>query len=158
MGKILKALDSTNILQKMKFYIKDFINKCDLLIGSHLLKKSLMENFIFSAVKRLRISEWKSFRKRTDLRQKQPQALACNFIKKETLAQVFSCEFWEISKNTFLQNTSGQLLPLRVSKAHCLLASKINHLFLKVIQIWTSLKQLWQSSFEYQSSNLREVE
>ena len=28
--------------------------------------------------------------------------LACNFIKKETLAQVFSCEFWEISKNNFL--------------------------------------------------------
>ena len=23
-----------------------------------------------------------------------------NFVKKETLAQVFSCEFWEISKNT----------------------------------------------------------
>ena len=30
------------------------------------------------------------------------QADACNFIKKETLAQVFSCEFCEISKNTFL--------------------------------------------------------
>ena len=29
------------------------------------------------------------------------QAEACNFIKKETLAQVFSCEFFEISKNTF---------------------------------------------------------
>ena len=27
---------------------------------------------------------------------------ACNFIKKETLAQVFSCEFCEISENTFL--------------------------------------------------------
>ena len=26
---------------------------------------------------------------------------ACSFIKKETLAQVFSCEFFEISKNTF---------------------------------------------------------
>ena len=26
---------------------------------------------------------------------------ACNFIKKETLAQVFFCEFCEISKNTF---------------------------------------------------------
>ena len=26
---------------------------------------------------------------------------ACNSIKKETLAQVFSCEFCEISKNTF---------------------------------------------------------
>ena len=24
-----------------------------------------------------------------------------NFIKKETLAQVFSCEFWEILKGTF---------------------------------------------------------
>ena len=26
---------------------------------------------------------------------------SCNFIKKETLAQVFYCEFYEISKNTF---------------------------------------------------------
>ena len=26
---------------------------------------------------------------------------AYNFIKKETLAQVFSCEFWEIFKSTF---------------------------------------------------------
>ena len=26
---------------------------------------------------------------------------ACNFIKKETLVQMFSCEFYEISKNTF---------------------------------------------------------
>ena len=29
------------------------------------------------------------------------QAEACNFIKKETMAQVLSCEFCEISKNTF---------------------------------------------------------
>ena len=41
--------------QKMKFYIKDFLSKCDqirsfLRIWSHLLKKSLMENFIFCAV------------------------------------------------------------------------------------------------------------
>ena len=28
---------------------------------------------------------------------------SCNFIKKETLAQVFYCEFYEISKNTFFQ-------------------------------------------------------
>ena len=26
---------------------------------------------------------------------------ACNFIKKETLVQLFSCEFCDISKNTF---------------------------------------------------------
>ena len=42
-------------LQKMKFSIKDFFSKCDqigsfLRIWSYLLKKSLMENFIFCAV------------------------------------------------------------------------------------------------------------
>ena len=30
---------------------------------------------------------------------------ACNFIKKEALAQVFSCEFCQISKNTFCDRT-----------------------------------------------------
>ena len=30
---------------------------------------------------------------------------ACNFIKKETLAQVLSCVFCEISNNTFLYRT-----------------------------------------------------
>ena len=44
--------------QKMKFSIKEFFSKCDqirrkLQIWSHLLKKSLMENFIFYAVKLL---------------------------------------------------------------------------------------------------------
>ena len=32
--------------------------------------------------------------------------LTCNFIKKETLAQMFSCEFCEISENTFSYRTS----------------------------------------------------
>ena len=41
--------------QKIKFSIKNFLSKCDqirsfLWIWSHLLKKSLMENFIFCAV------------------------------------------------------------------------------------------------------------
>ena len=31
----------------------------------------------------------------------QAEAEACNFINKETLAQVFSCEFCDIWKNTF---------------------------------------------------------
>ena len=30
---------------------------------------------------------------------------ACNFVKKKTLSQVFSCEFCEISKNTFSYRT-----------------------------------------------------
>ena len=36
---------------------------------------------------------------RTSFLKLQPQT--CNFIQKETLAQVFACEFCEISKNTF---------------------------------------------------------
>ena len=51
------ACKKINTAQKMKFSIKDFLSKCDeirsfLWIWSHLLKKSLMENFIFSVVKR----------------------------------------------------------------------------------------------------------
>ena len=46
------------------------------------------------------------------------QASACNFIKKETLRQVFSCEFWEIFKNTFFiehfQWLLLNVLPLKV--------------------------------------------
>ena len=38
------------------------------------------------------------------------QSLFFNFVKKETLAQVFFCEFCEISKSTFLQNTFGRLV------------------------------------------------
>ena len=45
-------LDKKSNAQKMKFPIKDFFSKCDqirkkLWIWSHLLKTSLMENFIF---------------------------------------------------------------------------------------------------------------
>ena len=34
----------------MKFYIKDFFSKCDQIRRKHLLKKSLMENFIFCPI------------------------------------------------------------------------------------------------------------
>ena len=45
----------------MKFSIKDFFGKCDQIrrfqrIWSHLLKKSLMENFIFCAVQKPEIN------------------------------------------------------------------------------------------------------
>ena len=35
---------------------------------------------------------------------------ACNFIKKDTLTQVFSCEFEKFLRAPLLQNTSGRLL------------------------------------------------
>ena len=41
----------------------------------------------------------------------------CNFIKNETLAQVFSCEFCEISKNTFFtEHLLTTALSLSVSR------------------------------------------
>ena len=49
-------------------------------------------------------NSYKIFKKETSTIKKkwiQKKPEACNFIKKETLAQVFSCEFWEISENTF---------------------------------------------------------
>ena len=62
MSYVYSILKSTEITaQKMKFFIKDFFSKCDqiwsfLRIWSHLLKKSLMKNFVFCAVnKRLEV-------------------------------------------------------------------------------------------------------
>ena len=47
--------NTTCTVQKMKFFVKDFFSKCgqihrELRIWSDLLKKSLMQNFIFCAV------------------------------------------------------------------------------------------------------------
>ena len=47
------------------------------------------------------------------------QAEACNFIEKETLAQVFSCEFWEIFKNTFFIEHLSWLLLNNVRWGNC---------------------------------------
>ena len=61
---------------------------------------------------------------------------ACNCIKKETLAQVFSCEFHEIS-----ENTSGRLLLHFKLYVHglsksCLIVLKLFTLVQKGIQTW----------------------
>ena len=58
------------------------------------MKKSVLRIFAKFTGKHLYQSLF--FNKVADLRPK-----ACNFIKKETLVPVLSCEFYEISKNTF---------------------------------------------------------
>ena len=50
---------------------------------------------------------------------------ACNFIKKEALAQMFSYEFCEISKNTFFYRT-------RLVVAYGMIQSNVDALALKV--------------------------
>ena len=55
------------------------------------IKKGVLKNFAKFSVKRLCQSLFcNKFAEQ-----------ACNIIKKQTLAQVFSCEFCEIFKNTF---------------------------------------------------------
>ena len=73
----------------MKFSVKDFFNKYEEFYS----KKQAPEVFYTK-----RCSQ--KFRK---IRRKTPVPEACNFIKKEILAQVFSCEFCEISKNIFFK-------------------------------------------------------
>ena len=53
---------------------------------------------------------------------------SCNFIKKETLAQVFSCEFCEISKNTFSYRTA----PVAAFVGHYHLHKKIKYFTLSI--------------------------
>ena len=52
---IVKLMISITLYRIWKFFVKDFFSKCDqirrkLRIRSHLLKKSIMENFIFCAI------------------------------------------------------------------------------------------------------------
>ena len=55
--KIVMYRYTTITAQRMKFSIKDFFSRCDQKL--HLLKKSLMENFIFCAVdKYFYIVQW----------------------------------------------------------------------------------------------------
>ena len=59
---------------------------------------------------------------------------ACNFIKKETIALLFSCEFCKIFKNTFLQNTHGKLEHIRESVWFMQL-EHLNENFIVTVQI-----------------------
>ena len=77
------------------------------------------------------------------------QAQACNFIKKESLVKVFSCDFCEISKNTFfLQNTSGGCFCTNFT-----FIETVNKLFLSCLAAFWPLKfypliQLYSSGLQ----------
>ena len=87
---------------KMKFSIKDFFSKCDKIRRlADLLKKLLMENFIFCAVNvTCVIYNFNSFQINIPLLKK--QTLEVFSKKKGNLAppQVFSCKTCRIFKNT----------------------------------------------------------
>ena len=68
-------------------------------------------------------------------------------VKKETLAQVFSCEVCEIFKNIFLQNTSGQLLLNQTAGHSDSIRNMLEeHLFLKLV-VLSGTSILWCTFF-----------
>ena len=67
---------------------------------------------------------------------------ACDFIKKETLAQLFACEFCETSKNTFLHRT-----PLVAAS----LISKFVSLKLEVLGWWFFSTKTFLRKFSWRS-------
>ena len=70
------------------------------------------------------------------------QVKACNFIKKETLTQVFSCEFGEIFKNTFfIEYLWWLLLYDTLSISFFIPSVKVNHLSANPTKWSNTLKQ-----------------
>ena len=97
--------------QKMKFSIKDFYSKCDqirnfLQIWSHLLKKSLMENFTFYAVSKVT----------------EP---AYNYRRSQAHFQVFSCRSLEILQSSYPANIYLFKVNNRNTRKRCEVSSKL---------------------------------
>ena len=92
----------------MKFSIKDFFSQCDqicsfLRIWSPLLKKSLMENFIFCAVVK------QVFQKTCQNSQKSFW-IKISFSKKRLRHEGFLVNFAKLLRTSFFQNTYGPLI------------------------------------------------
>ena len=64
------------------------------------------------------------------------QALACNFIKRECLAHMFSCTFCEIFKNTFftehLWTTTSEYQEFQTTLQFCMLIEKTLHQYCSI--------------------------
>ena len=125
-------LKLTFTAQKMKFSIKYFFSKCDqilcfLQIWSHLLKKSLIENFIFCAVYHTVCTLWihkqplkvfckkRCSKKYQKIHRKTPVpnlyfnkvAGLMPLLKKRLWHRCFLVNFATFSRAPFLQNTSA---------------------------------------------------
>ena len=88
---LLEKSEETGLLYKKHRNVRSIHRRC-------FVKKGVLKNSAKSTGKHLCQSLF--FNKIAGLK-------ACNFIKKETLTQVFFCEFCEISKNTFSKEHLG---------------------------------------------------
>ena len=91
----------------MKF--KDFEDEVIRVLGKMSAKMTKAVSRSCS-VKKIVLKNFAKFTGKRLSRSLRPQV--CNFIKNETLAQVFFCEYCKIFRTSFTQNTSGRP-PLR---------------------------------------------
>ena len=68
-------------------------------------------------------------------------------LKKETLAQVFSSEFCEISKNTFFHRTPLAAASDRLSKSHSILTIGIHMEYMLIQNIISSYQKLLEKEY-----------
>ena len=135
---------------------KLFWNKCSKNLRKSLkLKKLRMLNFNLYRRSRPEVFYEKVFLKISNNSQENTcpraslliklQASFCNFIKKETPAQVFSCEFCEIFKSTFFTEY------LRVTASDLYKPSLLRVLPPTIFTIW---RHAQQHLFSYSTNNL----
>ena len=67
----------------------------------------------------------------------------CNFIKKETLAQVFSSKFSEISKNTFFTEHLSRRLLLKTIESILITVSSVLKSCIVIIMLVKKKKQIF---------------
>ena len=71
-------------------------------------------------------------------------AAPATLLKKETLAQVFSCEFWEISKSTFFTKhlwTTASKISL-----HQFVPVDISKIFEREVRLNDMVRSVWRSA------------
>ena len=84
---------------------------------------------------------------------------ACNVIKKESLVQVFSCEFCEISKNTFFYRTpavaASEIYKASLIPIGCRANSTVEISFLFLHNCIILKKRLFMKMFAYFTFNFK---
>ena len=105
----------------------------------------------------IRINVWSSHR-RCSLRKVvlRPESEACNFIKKWSLAQAFSCEFCEISKSTFSIGHLWATASLICKTCSELMIKKLkeNHWFW-LVPLQLALNRFWVFSCVSPTTNIQ---
>ena len=77
------------------------------------------------------------------------KVVGLNFIKKETLAQLFSCEFCEISQNTFFYRTPSVAVCPNRGYLHCAILKDL-HVFQEKRDLKSSGVQFFLQNVPYE--------